>query len=75
MRITPGSLFRIPCSMNCIPIVVLPCTANLIEGTIEPDGRFIADGIALPAVAALIRVRGLKGCQALLARLSPSLKP
>ena len=25
-------------------------TANLIEGTIEPDGRFVADGIALPNV-------------------------
>ena len=32
-------------------------------------------GVALPAVAALIRVRGLKGCQALLARLSPPASP
>jgi hypothetical protein len=31
--------------------------------------------VALPAVAALIRVRGLKGCQALLARLSPLANP
>ncbi len=25
-------------------------TANLIEGTIEPGGRFVADGFALPAI-------------------------
>jgi hypothetical protein len=31
--------------------------------------------VALPAVAALIRVKGLKGCQALLARLSPVANP
>ena len=37
-------------------------TANLIEGRIEPDGRFVADGIALPRVdgapgAACISIR------------------
>src|SRR5688572_13307989 len=26
-------------------------TANLIEGTIEPGGRFVADGISLPTIA------------------------
>ena len=32
-------------------------TANLIEGTIEAGGRFVADGIALPAVGGAARPR------------------